>query len=268
MSIAGVRLGLTATPPSEPDRQALLGDLIGPIVYRQDIQQASGNSLADYSVRRIAVELTESERAAYGHYGKMVQSFVKDQRDIDPRFRWQDIHQVIASVDDDPDRASEAAMALGAFRAKTKIEEHASAKFRVLEDLFRLHAGQPVLVFAGSNVMARQISLRFLVPCLLSHCRKKERQEWLAGFAAGRYPVLVANRVLDEGVDLPAVNVAIVVGGMSSQRQAIQRLGRVLRRDAGGNDAVLYEVVTAATREVQRSRDRRRNSAYQKSRKP
>lgn len=268
MSTASVRLGLTATPPSQPDRQSLLCDLIGPIVYRQDIRQASGDSLADYSVRRIAVDLTDSERDAYQRYGKTVQTFVKDQRDIDPQFRWQDIHQVIASGDDDPDRAREAVAALDAFRAKTKIEDHASAKFRVLEDLFRLHAGERVLVFAGSNVMAREISLRFLVPCLLSHCRKKERQEWLAGFSAGRYPVLVANRVLDEGVDLPSVNVAIVVGGMSSQRQAIQRLGRVLRRDAGGNDAVLYEVVTAATREVQRSRDRRRNTAYQKRRTP
>lgn len=265
MSVASIRLGLTATPPTDPERLRCLSELIGPTVYQQEIQQASGKTLAGYTIRRMAVELSPPERKAYDQHSRAVQTFVSEQRDIDPHFRWQDIHRVAASVEESPQRAIAAGEAIDAFRAKTKIEEHATSKLRVLEDLFRLHAGEPVIVFAGSNVMAREISMRFLVPCLLSHCRKKERQEYLKGFAQGRYPVLVANRVLDEGVDLPAVNVAIVVGGLSSQRQAIQRLGRVLRRDNIGNVAVLYEVVTNGTREVKRSRDRRRNSAYRQS---
>ena len=89
---------------------------------------------------------------------------------------------------------------------------------------------------------------------------------WLEGFAEGRYPVLVANRVLDEGVDLPAVKTAIVLGGLSSQRQAIQRLGRVLRKGSGRRRATLYEIVVDDTREVTRSRDRRRNEAFRAKR--
>ncbi len=161
--------------------------------------------------------------------------------------------------------ATQARAALSAFRAKRKIEEQAVGKFRVLEDLFRLHIGEPIIVFCGSNVMARAVSLRFLVPCLLSHCAKKERREYLEGFAAGRYPVLVANRVLDEGVDLPEVKVAIVLGGTASGRQATQRLGRVLRRGTGQRSAILYEVVTAQTGEVLRSRTRRRGDAFRQT---
>jgi superfamily II DNA or RNA helicase len=112
-------------------------------------------------------------------------------------------------------------------------------------------------------MMAREISLRFLVPCLLNHCGKRERLEVLQGFAGGAYPVLVANQVLDEGVDLPQVNVAVVVGGTASTRQAKQRLGRILRK-SGECRAVLYEVVCAGTREVQRSRRRRKSDAYGK----
>ena len=40
------------------------------------------------------------------------------------------------------------------------------------------------------------------------------------------YPALVANRVLDEGVDVPEVKVAAVLGGTASIRQAKQRLGQ------------------------------------------
>jgi hypothetical protein len=77
-----------------------------------------------------------------------------------------------------------------------------------------------ILVFAGSNAMARDVSRRFLIPCLLNHCAKKERFDILEGLRDGIYPALVANQVLDEGVDVPEAKVAIVIGGTASTRQA------------------------------------------------
>lgn len=263
MSAASIRLGLTATLPPDPQRTDRLQQLLGPLVYRQSIEEASGKTLAAYTVRRIAVPMSSAEDAAYRRYGKLIQEFVRARREEDAGFQWEQTYQLVADQRLDPAIAAAASAALQAFRAKRKIEEQAEGKFRVLEDLFRLHAGQPVLVFTGSNVMARQISSRFMVPCLLSHCAKRERQDLLQGFAEGRYPVLVANRVLDEGVDLPEVKTAIVLGGLASTRQATQRLGRVLRKSPSGQAAVLYEIVTDDSNEVQRSRARRRTAAYQ-----
>ena len=105
------------------------------------------------------------------------------------------------------------------------------------------------------------MSLRFLIPCLLNHCAKRERLDVLEGFAAGDYPAIVANQVLDEGVDVPAAKIAIVIGGMASSRQARQRLGRILRR-SGNERAVLYEVVCAGTNEEVRSRQRRQHDTF------
>jgi superfamily II DNA or RNA helicase len=133
----------------------------------------------------------------------------------------------------------------------------------VLEDLFRLHAGERVIIFAGSNAMAIDVSRRFLIPTLLSHSRKTERREVLEGFAANRFPAIVANQVLDEGVDVPAAKVAVVIGGMASTRQAKQRLGRILRR-SGEARATLYEIVCEGTNDEKRSRKRRRSDAYEK----
>ena len=266
MSMAAYRLGLTATLPGDDERMARLHDLVGPTLYQQSIAEASGTSLADYSVHRIAVRLTDDEQHRYRDYGQQIQKFVFEQKTIDPHFKWEDTYALSAATEEEPDRARDAVIAMRAFRLKRQIEEHADAKLRMLEDLFRLHCDESIIVFTGSNVMARKISTRFLVPCLLSHCGKKERRQWLEGFAEGRYRVLVANRVLDEGVDLPEVKTAIVLGGLSSQRQAIQRLGRVLRKGRGGRRAKLYEVVVEDTREVTRSRDRRRNEAYRQKR--
>ncbi|MBN2315252.1 MAG: hypothetical protein JXM79_15080, partial [Sedimentisphaerales bacterium] len=85
----------------------------------------------------------------------------------------------------------------------------------------------------------------------------------LENFAKGVFPVLVANRVLDEGVDVPEAKVAVVIGGQGSTRQAKQRLGRILRK-SGNIRATLYEIVCENTKEVHRSRKRRKSDAYER----
>jgi superfamily II DNA or RNA helicase len=252
---APLRLGLTATPERADGRDSDFPGLVGPIVCRQEIAQARGKSLAEYEVVRIPVKLESAEQAAYDTAGRVIREFLIAKRTAGQKdYGWQDL---CAETGKDP----EARRAQKAFHARKSIEDRAGEKLRVLEDLFRVHAGERVIVFAGSNVMAMDISRRFLVPTLLSHSRKKERRAVLEGFAEGSFPVLVANRVLDEGVDVPEAKVAVVIGGQASTRQAKQRLGRILRK-SGPSRATLYEVVCQDTNEEERSRQRRRSDAY------
>ena len=258
MCAAPSRLGLTATLERADGRHSELQKLIGPIVYELPISEVRGKSLADYEIVRIPVHLNDEEQKRYDLLSEDVRRYMYDQRKDNAMFSWEDVCTGSA-VSPDSRRA------LKSYHAKRAIEDRAEEKLRTLEDLFRLHAGERCIVFAGSNAMARDVSMRFLIPCLLNHCGKKERLEILEGFAAGDYPAIVANQVLDEGVDVPAAKVAIVIGGMSSSRQARQRLGRILRR-SGSARAVLYEVVCAGTNEEQRSRQRRRHSTFKGTR--
>jgi superfamily II DNA or RNA helicase len=256
MSAAPFRLGLTATPGRSDGRHADLDSLIGKTVYELNVSQATGDILANYRVIRVPVALSSAEQARYDQLSQQIQQYVYHRRQDDSQFQWQELCR---ESNLDP----QARAILKAFRQKQSIENRAEEKLRVLEDLFQLHVGEPTIVFVGSNAMARDVSIRFLVPCLLSHCGKKERQAILSGFEAGSYPVLVANQILDEGVDLPDAKVAIVIGGGSSTRQAKQRLGRILRKSPFGG-AVLYEVVLSDTSENERSRARRRSDAFRK----
>jgi len=252
---APFRLGLTATPERADGRERDLDHLIGPTVYRQEISEARGRTLAEYDIVRVPVTLDEDEQVRYEAAGRIVRAFLVGKRaNGSSGYGW---HDLCAESGKDPG----ARKAQNAYFLRKSIEDRAAEKLRVLEDLFRLHAGERVIVFAGSNAMAMDVSRRFLVPTILSHSRKKERRVVLEGFAAGTFPVLVANRVLDEGVDVPAAKVAIVIGGQASTRQAKQRLGRILRR-SGAARAVLYEVVCRDTNDEERSRKRRRNDAY------
>lgn len=253
-SIAPYRLGLTATPHRSDGKHADLETLIGPTLYDLKIDSVKGKTLADFEIVKIPVHLSEPEQLQYNECSEQVRTFMYERHKVDPGFRWEDLCGESA-------RDPSARQTMIAYRRKQAIEDRAAEKLRVIEDLFRLHAGTPIIVFAGSNAMARDVSLRFLIPCLLNHCGKKERLDILNGLADGTYPALVANQVLDEGVDVPAVKVAIVIGGSSSTRQAKQRLGRILRK-SGNARATLYEVVCQDTGEANRSRQRRKSDAY------
>jgi superfamily II DNA or RNA helicase len=55
------------------------------------------------------------------------------------------------------------------------------------------------------------------------------RRDNLRQFKSSQADVLVCCRALDEGIDVPEAECAIIAASTSSQRQRVQRLGRVLR---------------------------------------
>jgi len=256
LSDAPMRLGLTATAERSDGLHKDLDWLIGPVAYHMPFKEAEGSTLAHFDVVRIPVTLNQREQTTYDRCSRAIRHFILSRRKEQPSYTWQDLCKESGS---DP----QARHSQKAYYLKNSIESRAAEKLRVLEDIFRLHKGQQILVFTGSNAMAIEVSRRFLVPTILSHTRKRERLAVLENFAKGAFPVLVANRVLDEGIDVPEAKVAVVIGGQGSARQAKQRLGRILRR-TGSARATLYEVVCENTKEVQRSRERRRSDAYER----
>ena len=76
---------------------------------------------------------------------------------------------------------------------------------------------------------------------------QKEQAHILSGFRAGRFPVLVASSVAEEGLDVPNVDLVVFFESVPSEIRAIQRRGRT-GRSSVGRVAVL---LTRETRDVQ-----------------
>jgi ERCC4-related helicase len=76
---------------------------------------------------------------------------------------------------------------------------------------------------------------------------QKEQARVLDGFRAGRFPILVASSVAEEGLDVPDVDLVVFFESVPSEIRAIQRRGRT-GRSSLGRVAVL---LTRATRDVQ-----------------
>ena len=67
---------------------------------------------------------------------------------------------------------------------------------------------------------------------------KIEQESFFADFEEGKYDVIVATQVMDEGVDLPSVGALILAGSGKSIRQIRQRLGRGVRSKKTGRNEV------------------------------
>lgn len=70
-----------------------------------------------------------------------------------------------------------------------------------------------------------------------------EREDLRQQFETGELQGLVAIRCLDEGVDIPATQTAVILASSGNPRQFIQRRGRVLRRAPGKQRATIFDMI-------------------------
>jgi superfamily II DNA or RNA helicase len=255
--LAPMRLGLSATPQRADGRESMLADLVGPVVHEEDLAQARGRTIADYVIVRVPIYLAEEEQAEFDQLSRSIRHYVAARRREEAGFDWTAMARRSRT---DP----EAREILRRWRRKLAIVNRSAEKLRVLEDIFRLHPDEACVVFTASNRMALDVSARFLVPAITAHSDKHERNRVLDAFAAGRVKALAACEVLNEGWDAPAVKLGVVLGGEKGVREAVQRLGRLLRR-SGDRTARLYEVVLQETPDVARARRRGKTDAYRRA---
>ena len=253
--LAPYRLGLTATPERADGRDRELDHLIGPVVYRKDIVELSGDYLAPYETQRIAIELLPEERAEYDVERAYYRDFVvKSGIRMAQPSGWGEFVMLSS-------QSAEGRRAMAGYRRQRALAFAAPGKLDYLDHLLHVHRADRAIVFTQDNLTAYAVSRRFLVPAITHQTKVRERSAILSGLSTGVYRVVATSNVLNEGVDVPDANVAIVLSGSGSVREHVQRLGRILRKK-DDKRAVLYELVTENTGETFTSERRRDHSAY------
>jgi superfamily II DNA or RNA helicase len=250
MCTATARLGLSATPPNDESRRARLDALIGPEVYRVSIEALAGTYLASFQLITISVGLTPAERQAYDAEVSVFRPVCRAFFEAAPGASWADF--VTAAS-----RSDEGRRALAAWRRSRVIVRYAGEKRSIVHDLLLKHSDSRILVFAADNDTAYAVAKAHLVQPITCDIGLRERTQALQRFSSGELRILVSARVLNEGIDVPAADIAIVVGGSQGSREYIQRVGRVLR-PSEGKRAIVYDLVTRNTFEVRRSDEYRR----------
>lgn len=95
-----------------------------------------------------------------------------------------------------------------------------------------------------SNRFAQMLSASG-VPCAaLSKVDKSERRRRLLAFASGAYQAICAVDVMNEGIDIPDVNILVFLRATHSRRIFVQQLGRGLRLSEGKDKVIVLDFVS------------------------
>lgn len=243
------RLGLTATPPND-ERDRALCELIGPTVERLSIADLAGTYLADFDLVVLRLPMDAEERAAHAREWSAYRAVFDLLRADAPEASWQELCAVAS-------RTAEGRAAVAAARRARRVAAYTKAKARTVRSLLARHRDARLLVFTADNDTAYAIAREHCVMPITCDIKRREREQVLQSFREGKLDALVSARVLNEGLDVPDADVAIVVGGTHGEREHVQRVGRLLRPRAGKR-AIVYELVTSGSSETLQAFKRRR----------
>jgi RNA polymerase primary sigma factor len=262
-----MRLALTATYERADDGVVdVLGPYFGGVVHGYGYERAAADgAIAPFRVTLAGVGLDPGEREAWDVADRAARRargvLVNDHRvSRDPRRTIQDAAALVAEADagrrshDDPAVAA-ARDYLRLLRRRRDVAATAAGKLTVSGQIAPMLHGRRTLVFCDTVEQAEQVATTInrsggpLAETLHGGLSGDKRRIRMAQFRNGNLPVVVAPRVLDEGVDVPEADLAVVLAAFRSRRQMVQRLGRVLRPKNDGRTARLVIVFAKDTLE-------------------
>jgi DNA phosphorothioation system restriction enzyme len=255
----GLRLALSATPERyfDEDGTQSLFDYFGAVLEPEfTLADAIGQgALVRYLYYPILVELTEAESRAYLKLTKSIGRILL--------FRQREV-KVVGIDDEDKDLTP-------LLMQRARLIGSAANKLQALRNLMRRRLDTSHTLFYcgdGSVESTRQLKavtkilgteLGYRVSTYTAETPLDEREELRREFEGGELQGLVAIRCLDEGVDIPAIQNAVILASSGNPRQFIQRRGRILRPHPGKQRATLFDMIVLPpeldreTLEVERS---------------
>lgn len=255
------RLGLTATFERNDDGiHQLLDYFGGGPVYRIGFKRAIADGVvARYDVKLLGVPLDREERRDYDRADETARDariqLLAADFPAEPFGAFLYEVQKAAEADPDPTISDLARRYLKAFSERIDIMTNASAKLEAARLL-----APDIERSRGSILFTRRVDMSEEIASVLvesgvkaaavhSETRRAQRQDLLTHLKIGRLKALVAPTILDEGLDVPDVDLGVVMGGSRSRRQMIQRMGRVLRLKPDGRKATFIVVYAEDTAE-------------------
>lgn len=225
---AGATLGLSATPERFGDPAGteavfrFFGDVLEPEFKLRDALDAGVLVPYDYDFR--TCPLTDDEQDSWNRFSDQVA---------------REIARNDGALSD---------YALHLLRQRARIAKRAHYKASIARAVIsrEYQEGDRWLVYCGDVGHLREVreQLEDLgVDLLEYHSQDEASHQATLEFFANRGGVLLAVKCLDEGVDIPMINRALILASSTNPREYVQRRGRVLRRSPGKYSSHLFDVI-------------------------
>ena len=231
-------LGLSATPfnGNSAQKGKELLDFFGGQVFNLPIEKAlEYGFLVPYSYYPIFVDSTESEEDSFTKYTRKMASCFKNNRCVNKELQ------------------------IKSYRARLRVismaEEKENKRDEILSyvkenDHFIVYCGDGKLFDNNGKelrhiqAVKKTLSKNGYKPSQFTAKENiKERMEIVETFNNGAISTLVAIRCLDEGINIPSIESALILSSNDSYREFVQRRGRILRQYRNKKSATIYDVI-------------------------
>jgi superfamily II DNA or RNA helicase len=240
---------------------------LGQIIYSYSFADAVRDGLVpEFDLVNTSVQLTSGERENYDELSEKIgdqiafvkQLFAAELRDVRSEQFFRKLQAMLKRADGTNEPSI--ARLLGLIFKRAAISYTAKRKMQLAEELALtlLNEGhKKLIVFFERIRSAEELEEEFDAGTALdvetatslkdsvlaagnkwchvlhSGLAREERRTLLDEFRQTKVAALLACRVLDEGLDVPGIDAALLVASTQSRRQRIQRIGRSLRKGTG-----------------------------------
>jgi superfamily II DNA or RNA helicase len=219
-------LGLSATPEREYDDgfQQHVVPALGPVIFEYDyVQAAEDRVITPFDLINVQIDFLDHERQEYEKLTRRA-AILYQKSKVDP-----DSQNKLKRV----------------LQKRAGVSAQARMRIPVAAKIADQHRGTRTIIFherISSAVSLYTILKKRNHSACLYHSKiaPNFRRDNLRLFRQGVFDVLISCRALDEGMNVPETTVAVIASSTASQRQRIQRLGRVLRPAKGKDKALIY----------------------------
>jgi superfamily II DNA or RNA helicase len=239
-------LGLTATiNEKDPKYQTIL--TVVPPVKKYMIKDAvTDGRLAKPIVKPVEVGFTPEEQKNYDNASTAI-------KDISRKLQTYDPVRMTKILMHGGSRASMAKIWFAHVRKRKELLSATKQKLLKAAELVKRHAGERIMIFSETIDSIQQLKAILEadgIPAQTIHngIKPKERKQILESWGKDYFPLLSVH-TLEIGYDVPQVGIAIIIASTSNMNQVAQRIGRVVRKVDGKDQALVYVVYVSGTKD-------------------
>lgn len=237
---AKYRLGLSATPKryGDPDGTERMVEYFGGIIKPAFTLHDAINSgrLVNYEYYPHEINLTNDEASEWKRYTKKILHELNNCKDDNGNFRLSEKAKIFLIQ-------------------RSRIAKKANNKISLAKEIIKSNYrdGQRWLIYCEDIDHLKEVQSelkKINIDAIEYHSEmlgdKEQTLKWFTDFGG----IVVSIKCLDEGVDIPAVDNALILSSSQNPRQFIQRRGRVLRKHPGKNKAVIHDAIVVPISEI------------------
>ena len=243
------KLGMSATTEREDFKHWSIYRIFDYKIFEYSIKEALDDGILNkFEFYDVVLELTPEERAKYDEISISIGMMMKTIGSF---------HSFLALPNSDPRKQKLA----GLINQRKVLVWNNKQKLEVVAKLVKEYykSDSKIIIFSEYNVTTNSLyyylgSEGIKSGVFHSSIKQEEREETLKRFELGNLNVILATKVLDQGINIPAIDIGIILAGEKTTRQAIQRLGRCLRKKE--KNSKLFQLYIRDTFEADAAKDR------------